>query len=84
MLGWQDVNPRLLASKAQGLDYNTIFLKKTFLFYFIFFGHAYGMWKFPGQGSNLHYSSNNTGSLTCWATRELQLEHDSKNLKYRK
>ena len=40
MLGWQDVNPRLLASKAQGLDYNTIFLKKPFyfiLFYFILF-----------------------------------------------
>ena len=36
-----------------------------------------GMWKFPDQGwkpchsSNLNHSSNNTGSLTLWATREL-------------
>ena len=35
------------------------------------------MWKFPGQGSNLHHSYNqshsidNTRSLTHWATREL-------------
>ena len=35
------------------------------------------MWKFQGQGSNLHHhsdtshSSDNTGSLTHWATREL-------------
>ena len=25
---------------------------------FFLFGHAHGMWKFPGQGSNLHHSSN--------------------------
>ena len=35
------------------------------------------MWKFPGQGSNPHGSSDpshwsdNMGSLTCWATQEL-------------
>ena len=33
-------------------------------FSFSFFGHACGMWKFPGQGSNLRHSSNNAGSLT--------------------
>ena len=37
---------------------------------FIFFGHAYS--KFPGQGLNPHHSSDNTGSLTCYATKELQ------------
>ena len=37
------------------------------------------MWEFWGQGSkqrhssNLSYSSNGAGSLTCWATRELQM-----------
>ena len=36
------------------------------------FGQAQGIWKFPGQGLNQHHSSDNTGSLTCWATRELQ------------
>ena len=44
---------------------------------FLFFGCAHGMWKFPGQGSNLYhtcnhsYSSNNTRSLTHRATSEL-------------
>ena len=31
----------------------------------------HGMWKFPGQGSNLHRSCSNTGSLTPCATGEL-------------
>ena len=45
---------------------------------FFFFGHTCGMSKFLGQGSNLRHSSNlshssdNTGSLTHWATREVQ------------
>ena len=29
------------------------------------------MHKFQGQGSNLRHSSDNTGSLTCCATKEL-------------
>ena len=39
------------------------------------FGHTYSMWTFPGQGSNLCHGSNpsgdsdNTGSLTCCATK---------------
>ena len=49
------------------------------LFYFIFiiFGRAHSMQKFPGQGLNLHCSSNqshssdNARSLTHLATREL-------------
>ena len=38
---------------------------------------AQGLWKFLGQGLTLHHSSDqrhssdNTRSLTCWATREL-------------
>ena len=45
-----------------------------FFFFFFFFGHTHSMWKFLGQGSNLHHSrdpshcSNNTVSWTCWAT----------------
>ena len=34
------------------------------------FAHAHGMWKFPVQGSNLSHSSDNTSSLTHWATEE--------------
>ena len=34
-------------------------------------GHAQGSQKFWGQGSNLSNGSDNAGSLTCWATREL-------------
>ena len=30
------------------------------------------MWEFLGQGLNLCHSSDNTGSLTCWATWELR------------
>ena len=43
--------------------------------FFFFFGHAHGMWKFPGQGSNpCQFSdpgccSDNARYLTCWATR---------------
>ena len=45
--------------------------------FFFFLDHTHGMWKFPGQGLNLRHSSNqsyssdNTGSLTHWAKREL-------------
>ena len=45
------------------------------------FGHACGMWKFPGQGSNpCHSSDNNAGSLTHCATRELRLSLHSYSL----
>lgn len=37
----------------------------------IFFGGARGMWKFLGEGANLHHSGNNAGSLTYWPTREV-------------
>lgn len=39
--------------------------------------YTWGMWKFPGQGSNLHHGSNpscysdKAGSLAHWATKEL-------------
>ena len=50
-------------------------------FFFLFSGHAHGIWKFPGQGSNLHHSSDwghcsdNAGSLNCCATGELLDRH---------
>ena len=50
------------------------FISFWFFVLFHFFGHAQGMWKFPGQGlnprhnSDLSHSSGNAGSLTHWAT----------------
>ena len=41
---------------------------------FFFFGHARSMQTYSGQGWNPCCSSNNTRSLTHWATRELH-EH---------
>ena len=66
-----------------------------FLIFFFFFGYTQGMWKFQGQGSNMHHSSNvshssdaslnndNPRSLTHWATRELPVKH-SLNKEYSK
>ena len=56
-----------------------IFLYVVFIHYlfFFFFGCTYGMYDFLGQGSYLSHSSDpghssdNTRSLTHWATREL-------------
>ena len=54
--------------------WNTVRLS---FFFFLFFGHVHGMWKFLGQGLNLYHSSNprhsgdNTDSLSHWAIREL-------------
>ena len=42
-----------------------------FILFICFFGCAYSIWKFPSPGLNWSYSSDNAGSLTCWATREL-------------
>ena len=47
------------------------------LLWIYIFGHSCGIWKFPGQGFNLHHKndtscwSENVKSLTCWAQREL-------------
>ena len=56
-----------------------LFFSFSFLFFLSFFFFClFGMWKFLGQGSNLHHGSNpscysdNTRSLTCCATKELQ------------
>ena len=46
----------------------------SFLFFVGGEGCTLGMWKFLGQGSNLRHSSDNPGSLTCWATRELPFD----------
>ena len=54
-----------------------------FLFFLSFFGLTWGMLKFLGQGSNPCHSSDlsccsdNAGSLTCRATRELPNLHFS-------
>ena len=50
-----------------------------FVDFLVMGGLALCMWKFPGQGSNLHQSSDlshigtKAGSLTHWATRALLL-----------
>ena len=41
----------------------------NFSFLFFLFGHTHGMWKFLGQGSNLHHKSN--PSLSSDTTRSL-------------
>ena len=38
--------------------------------YIYIYCHTHVMWKFPGQESNLCHSSDNTRSLTLWATME--------------
>ena len=45
---------------------------RLFWFLFLFFcGCVHRTLKFPGQGSNLNHCSDNTRSLTCYATGEL-------------
>ena len=52
--------------------------KSIFFFFFFFLATSAACVKFPGQGLNSHHSchqshsSDHTGSLTHWATRELQ------------
>ena len=75
---------RMLFTSMEGIKLGKIRERKTnsasFHLYVelrIFFCHAHGMCKFPGQGMNLHHSSNqshcsdNARSLTCCATGEL-------------
>ena len=55
-------------------DFLDSFILWTFFFFFLvgaLVGHAHSTQKFSGQGLNLCHSSENTGSLICWATREL-------------
>ena len=58
----------------------------AFLFFFFLFGHASSIWKFLGQvlnpchSSDLNHCSDYTGSLTCYATRELLLPSFLSNL----
>ena len=48
-----------------------------YVFMYLFFGHPWGMQKFPAQRLNFHHncsqshSSDNTVSLTHWAMREV-------------
>ena len=56
---------------------NVFFFNMIFYLFIYFFGCTGGMWKFLGQGSNLHHSSklsccgDNAVSLMGYATREL-------------
>ena len=60
-----------------GLSFQFLSLKIVFVF--LFFGYTCSMWKFPGQGQKLRHSSDlshcsdNAGSLTYCATRELRV-----------
>ena len=50
--------------------YTTWELLLSYLFFF-FYGHTHSIWKFPGQGSNLHLLSNPScyrQILTHWVT----------------
>ena len=74
-------NAREVMLETTGEIWKAIFLEITFLF--VCFGWACGMQKFLGQGSNQHHSSDpghcsdNAKSLTCCATKELQLYFQS-------
>ena len=61
---------------ARSLSSNSCpYMQFLFLFFFLFFFcHTCGMWKFPGQGSNLSHSwSLHTRALACCTTKELPL-----------
>ena len=67
-----------ICTEAEGFILFNRLLYSDLIGPFNFFGHAHSMWKFLGQGSILchsrdlsHNNSDNTGSLTHWATREL-------------
>ena len=61
------------------------FPRRSFVFclFVCLFGHAHDMWRLSGQESNpghicnLSHSSDNTGSLTHWATRNSSQEFPS-------
>lgn len=40
--------------------------------YLFIFGRTHCIQEFPGQGSKLRHGSDSAGSVTCWASRELQ------------
>ena len=67
----------LCAKKGQEkhtiLDYKFVLAERWILFGWFVFSHADGMKKFLGHRSNPSHSSNNIGSLTHEATRELQI-----------
>ena len=75
---WQSSIPSITFSHSLGSFGNIGFRFLLFsFFFFFFFGSTHGMWKFPGQASNLHHSSDlsrcsdHTGSLTPCTTREI-------------
>ena len=53
---------------------NIILKFSSYFFFFFLFGSAQGMRYFLGQGSNLRHSSDNAGSLTHRAARELLIK----------
>ena len=54
---------------------NSFLFSFSSFFFFFFSPHTHSMQQFPGQESNLSHSGDNAGSLTCQATRELQIPH---------
>ena len=62
-----------LDSKFCTIDWFFCFCTSTSPFFF-FFCYAHAMWKFPGQGSNLHQSSN----LSCCSDNAISLSHCTK------
>ena len=46
--------------KAHCLSQDKFTVKLQLQFFFFFLGHVCGMWKFLGQGLNLHHCSANT------------------------
>ena len=64
---------------------NNIYRTVSFFFFLFSFGHTCGLWKLPGEElnpchhSNQSHSCDDAGSLTHWATRELEYSLDYVN-----
>ena len=64
----------LVSWPTRGLS--ILFTQKNWFYFFLLFfsfGHAHSMCKILGKGLNLHHSSDNIRSLTCYAMRKLPI-----------
>ena len=70
-LRWGCLRPGHGSSVPDLCSFLFLSLSLFFFFVFVFFGHVCGMWKFLGQGSNPHHSSDpsdcrdNAGPISC-------------------
>ena len=77
---YKNLKKGILEANIQFISFLFILALKFFfesMNFFFFFGHTWGMWKFPGQRSNschsshLSHCSDNTASINHWVMSEL-------------